>query len=51
MADLVIRGALIVDGTGDEPRTADVAVTDEPPAPSKTRAKDKEREAQPAPAS
>ena len=28
MADLVIRGALIVDGTGDEPRTADVAVTD-----------------------
>ncbi len=28
MADLVIRGALVVDGTGDEPRPADVAVTD-----------------------
>lgn len=35
MADLRFGGALIVDGTGDEPRTADVAVTDgRDPAPS-----------------
>jgi N-acyl-D-aspartate/D-glutamate deacylase len=29
MADLVIRGATIVDGLGHEPRRADVAVKDE----------------------
>ena len=28
MADLIIRGASLVDGTGAEPRIADVAVTD-----------------------